>query len=101
MVLLQKYQELLRVSQKLVNFIEEHNVNDDFDAEEGDTWRSSEFSDVITEAKTVISRHTEESEDDVSCLVCTGYNAELCTVRGIELHDHKICNAFEAESINH
>lgn len=53
------YTELLRVSDQLINFIEDNDVEDDFDAEEGDTWRSPAFQSVITEAQTVISQQTE------------------------------------------
>ena len=54
------YTELLHVSEQLINFIEDNDVEDDLDAEEGDTWRSPEFQSVITEAQTVISRQTDD-----------------------------------------
>jgi len=53
----QEHQALLTVTTKLVNYIEDHNVEDDFDAESGDKWRSSGFDEVIKATKDVLVLH--------------------------------------------
>jgi hypothetical protein len=93
--LLLKYQELLRVTQNLVNFLEDNNVRDDFDAY--NDFRSQEFTNVLSEVQMRLLPYPSKDNDGVTCLNCTGFDNEVCTVRGIELHDYETCNAFELE----
>ncbi len=90
-----KYQELFRVTQNLMNFIEDNKVKDSVwvRGEDG-TWKSSEFQDVITEVLLVINNN----DSDKTCTDCAGFDNEVCAVRGLELYDYTICNEFELDS---